>query len=74
MKTRKLFVKFKGKWYVVKYIKNGTSDYSHDGTSDYNSVQFIVSKHINGILCNYIIPLHCCSNIKFKKVKVMYNE
>lgn len=66
MKTRKLFVKFEGKWCEVQYIKNGKPDYSR--------VQFIISKYNNGKpLCSYVVPLHCCSNIKFKKVKEKNN-
>lgn len=62
MKTKKLFVKFEGKWYEVQYIQNGKPNYSR--------VQFIISRYKNGEpLSSLVVPLHCCSNIKFKKVK-----
>ena len=62
MKIRKLFVKFEGKWYEVQHIRNGKPNYSQ--------VQFIISRYKNGDpLSCLIVPLHYCSNIKFKKVK-----
>lgn len=67
MKTRKLFVKFEGKWYEVQYIK--------DGKPDYSRVQFLIRRYKNGKpLSSLYVPLHCCSDIKFKKVKVTNNE
>lgn len=66
MKTRKLFVKFCNKWYEVKYIKSGKPDYV--------PIVIIKSRYDNGkTLCSNTIPLHYCSDIKFKKVKEKNN-
>ena len=67
MKTRKLFVKYCGKWYEVNHIKGGKLYYS--------KIEIIISRYDNGKpLSKLTIPLNYCSNIKIKKVKVKKNE